>query len=238
MSRIDFRELDVLTFDCYGTLVDWEWGITRALRPVLASHRVEAPDREILELYARFEPAIEEGGYRPYREVLREVVHAFGAHHGFEPTGEEERVLVDSIGDWPAFPDTVDSLRRFRTRYRIGVISNVDEALFERTAVNLQVRFDHVVTAERARAYKPDPRPFEVAIAAMATPPERVLHAAQSLFHDVAPARKLGFRCVWVNRRAGGDGSGATPEPEPGSDARPEVVVPDLCSLASLMGLR
>lgn len=238
MSYIDFDELDVLTFDCYGTLVDWERGILRALRPVLVSHGVGAPDREILELYAEIEPALQEGEYRPYREVLVEAVRRVGRHHGFEPDAEEETVLVDSIGTWPPFSDAVDSLRRLKTRYRLGVISNVDAVLFESTAERLRIPFDYVVTAEHAGAYKPDPRPFELAVEAMATGRERVLHVAQSLFHDIVPAKELGFPCVWVNRRAGMNGSGATPPVELTSDSRPDMVVPDLRSLASLMGLR
>lgn len=237
MGRIDFEALEVLTFDCYGTLVDWERGIVDALGPVLAAHGAELPDREILERYARFEPAIQADGYRPYRQVLVEVVRAFGARYGFEPDADEGRVLVDTIGSWPPFPDTVDALRRLRTRYRLGVISNVDEALFARTAERLGVEFDLVVTAERARAYKPDPRPFEMAIAALETDPGRVLHVAQSRFHDIGPARRLGLPCVWVNRRAGREAGGATPDPGPRATARPDAEVPDLRGLIALTGL-
>lgn len=237
MSYIDFDELDVLTFDCYGTLVDWERGILRALRPVLVSHGVSASDREVLERYAETEPAVQEGEYRPYREVLEEVVRRIGGHYGFEPDEEEARVLVASVASWPPFSDTVSALRRLKSRYELGVISNVDVALFERTADSLQVPFDYVVTAEHARAYKPDPRPFELAVEAMGTAPGRVLHVAQSLFHDIVPAKGLGFPCVWVNRRAGKEGSGATPDVDLSSDGRPDMVVPDLRSLASLMGL-
>lgn len=238
MSYIDFSELDVLTFDCYGTLVDWERGILRALRPVLVSHGVSASDREVLELYAEIEPALQEGEYRPYRDVLIDVVRRVGERCGFEPHVDEERVLVDSIGSWPPFSDSVDALRRLKTRYRLGIISNVDGALFERTAERLQVPLDYVVTAERAGAYKPDPRPFEVAVEVMGTTRERMLHVAQSLFHDIVPAKDLELSCVWVNRRAGRNGAGATPRVELGSEQRPEMVVPDLRSLASLMRLR
>lgn len=237
MSYIDFDELDVLTFDCYGTLVDWERGILDALRPVLVSHGVSASDHEVLESYAEIEPALQGGAYRPYREILVGVVRAIGDRYGFEPDADEEGVLVESIGSWPPFSDTVDSLRRLKSRYRLGVISNVDAALFEPTAERLRVPFDYVVTAEHAGAYKPDPRPFELAIEATDTSQTRVLHVAQSLFHDILPAKSLGFPCVWVNRRAGMNGSGATPEVDVDSASRPDMVVPDLRSLASLMGL-
>ena len=235
MEAFDVDRLEVLSFDCYGTLIDWERGIVAALRPVLASNGVALTDGEILEAYASLEPALQAGPFRPYREVLTGLVAALGQRFGFEPDADEERALVRSLGDWPPFTDTVQALRRLGDRYRLAVISNVDEALFARTADRLGVSFDQVVTAERVGAYKPDPRPFQVALAELGVSLERLLHVAQSLFHDIVPAGKLGIATAWVNRREGREGTGATPTVPAAAGARPDLIVPDLSALAALL---
>lgn len=219
----------VLTFDCYGTLIDWESGILSALRPLLHAHASLRADAEILELYGRFEPQAEAGAYRSYREVLRSVVDLFGAHGGFAPTAAERLSLEQSMAHWKPFPDTVPALSALARRYRLAVISNVDDDLFEDSAAQLRVPFAAVITARQVRAYKPDPALFHHAIARLAVPKERILHVAQSLHHDVAPAQQLGMATVWVNRRHGRPGSGATPR----STASADHVVPDLATLAA-----
>ncbi|MFQ5678816.1 MAG: haloacid dehalogenase type II [Gemmatimonadota bacterium] len=237
---MNLSRFEALTFDCYGTLIDWETGILGALRPVLSRHGVEMADEELLALYAELEPAAEAPPYRPYREVLVDVVAGIGQHLSFEPSPGELRCLVDSLGHWPPFPDTVDALRLLGGPFRLGIVSNTDVDLFRRTSEHLGVRFDPVLTAQEARAYKPDPRPFELALERIGAPRERVLHVAQSLFHDVIPAKALGLACVWVNRRAGRAGTGATPPAavlETG-EARPDLVVPDLASLVGRLGLK
>lgn len=231
---MDFSRFQVLTFDCYGTLVDWETGILGALRPILSAHGVRASDERLLALYGELEPEAQRGPYRPYREVLADVVRGFGERLGFRPTAAEARRLADSVGDWPPFPDTVEALRNLKRRYRLAVISNIDADLFRRTAARLEVEFDEVTTAEEARAYKPDLRPFRTALARLAVPRERVLHVAQSTFHDIVPAKRLGLAAVWVNRRAGKRGAGATPPVVRGH--RPDLEVPDLATLAGLVG--
>jgi 2-haloacid dehalogenase len=149
---------------------------------------------------------------------------------GVHASEEEVDIVARSIKDWPAFPDTVEALRALKKRYKLAVISNVDDDIFPVTARHLQTDFDWVVTAEEARCYKPDPRIFVLASAKMGIPKERHLHAAQSLFHDVAPAKALGLTTVWVNRRKGRAGTGATPP----SHATPDAEVPDLQTLAAL----
>lgn len=225
---IDPDAYELLTFDCYGTLIDWESGILSALRPILSRHGVTAGDEEILSLYAELEPEAEEPPYRPYRDVLARVVDGMGRRLGFEPSSGERDRLAASIEAWPPFPDTTESLRRLQERYKLGVVSNVDDALFEGSARRIGIRFDGVVTAMRARAYKPDLKVFRAALDEFRIPRERILHVAQSLFHDVAPARALGLATVWVNRRSGRSGSGATPP----SPATPDLEVPDLAALA------
>lgn len=228
----DFDAYEVLTFDCYGTLIDWERGILSALKPILANHGLRVPDGEILRLYGELEARIEAGPYRGYRAVLREVVKCMGRRLGFTPSPEEEEALAASLPGWPPFPDTVEALRALERRYRLAVISNVDDDLFAGTAGKLGVEFDTVVTAEQVGSYKPSLRNFEAALERIGAPKERVLHVAQSLYHDIALAKSLGIATAWVNRRKGQDGPGATPP----ADAVPDLEAPDLRSLAERLG--
>jgi 2-haloacid dehalogenase len=223
-------EPDTLTFDCYGTLIDWERGIADALSPVLARHGHPLDDEAILERYALIESALEAGPYLSYREVLRRGLDALGAQLGFEPSEPERHVFGASVADWPAFADSRAVLARLKERYRLVILSNVDDDLFAASAARLGVAFDEVITAQQVGSYKPALRNFEAAIERVG-PADRILHVAQSLFHDIAPARRVGLRAVWVNRRAGRPGSGATAP----SDARPEAEVPDLRTLADLL---
>lgn len=224
---MDFSRFEALTFDCYGTLIDWETGILGALRRL-----VREADPKILESFAELEAQAERGPFVPYRKVLNRVVHGFGKKFGFRPSPEQADSLADSIRFWRPFPDTVPALRRLKKRFKLGVISNVDDDLFAASADRLKVPFDWVVTAGQARSYKPDPRNFRLALRRLGLPKNRVLHVAQSLFHDVKPARALGLAVVWVNRRKGRPGFGATVP----ASARPDLEVPDLKTLAGLAG--
>jgi 2-haloacid dehalogenase len=227
---LDFQAVEALTFDCYGTLIDWERGLLAALRPVVAAHAISVDDDDLLELYARLEAELESGAYVPYREILARVVDGVGGTLGFEPSADERQALVASIRAWPPFPDTVLALRRLKQRFRLGVISNIDDDLF---TSHLEVDLDWLVTAQQARAYKPSLKPFELAFERIGLPVSRVVHVAQSLYHDHVPAHQLGLGTVWINRRAAQPGSGATPV----ADATPDLEVPTLAALADLAGL-
>jgi 2-haloacid dehalogenase len=224
---MDFDRFGILTFDCYGTLIDWESGILAALRPVLEKHGVRMSDDEILERHGASESAVQSGAFLPYAEVLRRVMDRLGEQAAITLEAGEREALVDSIGRWPAFPDTQAALAALKRRYRLVVVSNVDDDLFARTAPSLGVEMDDVITALQVRSYKPAPAHFERMLERTGARKERVLHVAQSLFHDIAPARALGFATVWVNRRAGKAGGGATPP----ADVRPDLEVPDLATL-------
>ncbi len=226
----DFR---VLTFDCYGTLIDWETGILSSLGRVVRDHRPDLTDDAVLEAYAEIEAAAERGTYVRYREILAGVVRGFGERFGFAPTSAELSCLADSVGDWPPFSDTVPALRALGARYRLGIVSNVDNDLFALTADRLDTDFEWVVTAEDVRSYKPCVGNFEHALKRIALPHERVLHVAQSLYHDIAPAREAGLKTVWVNRRGDRGGWGATPA----SRARPDMEVRSLAGLVRAAGL-
>jgi len=228
MAGLDFDGFDALTFDCYGTLIDWEAGILAGLRRVLARHGVAATDDELLEAYARAEADLEAGPYRRYREVLGEGLRRVAHGKGVEATADEMSAFGASVGEWPAFPDSAAALGRLAKRFRLGVITNCDDDLFALSNRRLGVAFDCVVTAEQVGAYKPDPRNFEVALARIGLPRERILHVAQSLFHDHVPARRLGLATAWIDRRRGRAGFGATPPAE----ATPELVVPDMATFA------
>ena len=228
----------VLSFDCYGTLVDWESGIVSGLRPVLRAHGAEASDEEILGLHAetehRLQSASEKGGYVKYRDVLGEEVREAGRRWGFEPSPSEVGTLPDSVRHWLPFSDTVNALRALKSRYRLAIISNVDDGLFALTARYLEVEFDYIITAEQAGSYKPSLGNFELALKRIGAAPEKILHVAESLFHDHVPARKLGLDTAWVHRRAAKGGFGATPPAEADFD----IEVPDLESLVFALGLR
>ena len=233
MSAIDFDRFDALTFDCYGTLIDWEAGLLDAMRPVLDAHGGGAPDDELLERYARREAALEAGPYLPYRDVLARGLAGVAAELGVAPTDEELAVFGGSVVDWPAFPDSADALARLKGRFRLGVITNCDDDLFAASNRRLGVTFDEIVTAQQVGSYKPDPHNFHVVFERLGLPRERILHVAQSLFHDHVPAKALGMTTVWVNRRHDRPGTGATPP----ADARPDLEVPDMATLARLAGV-
>ena len=230
MTTIDLSRFDAITFDCYGTLIDWERGILNALQPVLAPRGIDLTEDELLERYARHEAALEAGAYRPYRQVLGESLSGLGKELGFDVADEESRAFAEDLGAWPAFHDTAPALRRLQTRFRLGVITNCDRDLFALSNQRLGVTFDWVVTAEDARAYKPSPAPFELAFATIDVPRDRILHAAQSLFHDHVPGKQLGLTTAWVDRRHDRPGFGATPA----ASATPDLTVPDMATFADV----
>jgi 2-haloacid dehalogenase len=210
---------EAVTFDCYGTLIDWERGILTALGPLLDRGGVDIPpDEALLELFGRLEPAAEAGPFRSYRSVLEEVARGFGEELGVPVTDGGAAAFAASVGEWPPFPDSPGALRALADRFRLAVVSNVDDDLFEASAARLGVRFDEVVTAAQVRSYKPAHAHFEEVLRRLDLPRDRVLHVAGSLYHDIVPARELGISCVWVNRREGRPGGGAS---------RPAEVRPD-----------
>ena len=224
-AAIDYDMAEALTFDCYGTLIDWDAGIAAAIRPILAHHGVRITDGEILERYAHHEAATEAGPYRRYRDVVASCLRGIAADLGFEPDPAEVDSFASSVGDWPPFPDSVDALAALERRYRLGVITNCDDELFERTNRSLGVEFDWVVTAQQVGAYKPDERNFRVAFERIGLPRERIIHVAQSLYHDHVPARRLELTSVWINRR--GQDPASVPE------AAPDATYPDMAAFAA-----
>jgi 2-haloacid dehalogenase len=230
-KKLDFSSFQALTFDCYGTLIDWESGIFAALRPILSAHHAALTDAGLLELYSELEAAAEQGEFHSYRTVLQTVVHGFGDRLGFTPTEVEAGSLPQSLPHWRPFEDTARALHQLKTKYKLAVISNVDDDLFAASARQLEVSFDHVITAQQARAYKPSLDIFKLAQKRMGISPNRWLHVGQSIYHDVVPAKSLGISTVWVNRPSPRPGSGAAKA----AGAQPDVEVPDLQTLAALV---
>ena len=228
--EIDAGDYDAITFDCYGTLIDWEAGLSGYLLPLLGAHDCHVVESFLFDFYGRTESALQAGPYRPYRAILESVLAALGERLGFRPSAQALANFPQSIADWLPFPDTVPALKALAGRFQLGVISNVDDDLFELTRPRLGVEFGYVVTAAQVGAYKPDPRPFSTAIARIGVPQSRILHVAQSLYHDIGPAQTLGLNTVWIDRHDG-HGSGATPN----ADATPTWKLRNLTELAEAL---
>jgi 2-haloacid dehalogenase len=225
---LDFSRFEILTFDCYGTLINWEEGILRCLHSILTAHGKDRDDATILQLYGDFEAQAEQGEYRRYREVLQSVVRQFGTQLGFAPTEEEICSLPESLQEWKPWPDTLAALRESKQRFRLAIISNVDDDLFAATRPQLGVEFDQIITAQQAGAYKPSLKIFELALSRVGVPAHRVLHVGQSIYHDVIPAQSLGLATVWVNRPSVRSGVGAVKAVE----GHPDLQVASLAELA------
>lgn len=226
---INFDDFEVLLFDCYGTLIDWESGILSGIKPILFKHNIDFSDNKILELYAELEVKIENGNYIKYKNVLRRVVEEFGKKLNFKPSSIELECLVKTFDNWMPFPDTVDSLKKLKEKYRLAILSNVDDDLFTISAKHLKVKFDYIITAERVKSYKPSLKNFKFAIDKIGISEDKIIHVAQSLYHDIIPAKGLGLSTIWINRRKDKDGFGATPV----ASAKPDMIFPDLKSLVS-----
>ena len=226
---LDFSRFEILTFDCYGTLINWEVGLLAALQRILSARGKKMDDAALLKLYGDFEQLCEQGEFHPYCKVLESVVRRFGAQLGFSPTDEEARSLPNSLASWKPWPDTVAALRQLKRRFRLAIVSNVDDDLFAATLPQLEVGFDEIITAEQAQAYKPSLKIFELALARIQVPAHRVLHVAQSIYHDIAPAQALGLATVWVNRPSARPGVGAVKA----AQAKPDLVVSSLAELAA-----
>jgi 2-haloacid dehalogenase len=196
---------------------------------VLDAHAVAADDEDVLSRYARHEAAAEAGPFMRYRDVLAAGLRGVAGELGFEPAPAEVEAFSGSVAGWPAFSDSASALARLARRYRLGVITNCDDDLFAASNAKLGVEFDWVVTAEQVGAYKPSERNFEVAFERLGLPRERILHVAQSLFHDHVTAKRLGLATVWIDRRGGREGSGATPVAE----AAPDATFPDMAAFAA-----
>ena len=194
----------------------------------MSRHNAHLLDDRLLELYGDLErKAQQQAPFVNYHNVLRKIIEDLGDQLGFSPTDSDLTILVEALKTWAPFPDTITAIQALRERAKLAIISKVDRDLFAHSAVRLQVPFDQVITSEDVKTYKPSHRNFQYALRTIGVPASQLLHVAQSLYHDIAPAKELGIATVWVNRK----GARSTPE----ADCQPDLEVADLKGLASLM---
>jgi 2-haloacid dehalogenase len=226
-----FAAIRLITFDCYGTLIDWENGMLAALRPLVSKGGQSISDLQILELYGEIEAELESGPYLSYRQLLAQAAREIGRRLGKEISSEDGSAFAESLIGWKPFLDTVPALHSLAKGFRLGIISNVDDDLFAETRKQLAgIEFEFVITAQQMRSYKPSHKNFEEAIRRSGLSKDYLLHVGQSLYHDIAPANALGIQNVWVNRPSIRPGSGA---------ARPGTAIPthEVHTLAELSAL-
>lgn len=218
-------DFDLITFDCYGTLIDWEAGIVNAFQSEAARDDAKFSSDQIIVAYMAEEPMVESSEYLPYRQVLAETARRVARRLGWELSPERSNFLAASLPHWKPFDDTNPALERLAQRFQLGILSNIDDRLLAATRRHFTVDFDLVVTAEQVKSYKPGHAHFKEAVAKSRG--KRQVHAAQSYFHDVVPASALGIPVVWVNR------NGAIPQ---SGGPLPTHEVRSLTELADLLG--
>ncbi len=217
-------DFNTLSFDCYGTLIDWETGLLEALRPL--ADRSGATPEQILDAYGPIELAVEEeySGLH-YSELLEKVYERLAERFGVSAATEDARAFGQSVGDWPAFLDSAEALEYLKGHFKLIILSNVDRASFTGSNRRLGVEFDEILTAEEIGSYKPSLRNFEYLLDRLnqrGIAKGDLLHVAQSLFHDHVPANRMGIASAWIDRRHDKQGGGATvlPDPMPHHDFR------------------
>lgn len=229
------KEKKVLTFDCYGTLIDWETGIISYLGGVLRNHLVNISDNEVLQLFGKTEHIVQDN--HPdmiYLEVLREVLKSVAKKYGFSPSNEELNSFCYSIQQWKPFLDTTSALKILSTYFKLVIISNIDNQSISHSVQHMKVDFYKIFTAEMIGAYKPDHKVFRYALDQLEATDQfkmaDVLHVAESIYHDHVPAREIGLDSIWINRRHSKSGYGATPQVNP--DQIPAQSFPTLMDFA------
>ena len=215
MQLSDFK---VLSFDCYGTLIDWETGISESLKPLVARSGKSFTRDQVLEAHAGQEAAQQaETPDKIYSELLVLVHDRIAREWGLQPIPAESLAHGRSIKDWPAFVDSAAALQYLKKYYKLVILSNIDRESFKASHAKLQVEFDFVFTAQDIGSYKPDLRNFDYMIRELAQAgiqKQEILHTAESLFHDHLPANRVGLASAWIHRRTGMKGTGATHPPE------------------------
>lgn len=212
--------IDTLTFDCYGTLIDWEGGLTRSFAEIFGPEALKRR-AELFAAYVPIEAELEKGPYLSYRDILGEVTKRLARQFDWNLSKSHENRLAELLPTWTAFADTNAALIRLKEKFRLGILSNIDRDLFAQTAKHFSVEFDFVITAQDVRSYKPSPGHFHRMLAEFGKK-DRVLHVAQSQFHDGRVANALGLAFAWINRY--NDAADST--------VRADGVYPDLKSLA------
>lgn len=230
-----FTDFEALSFDCYGTLIDWEAGIAAVLGPWARMRGLVLDDEQLLAAYSAHEAAAEtDHPGEIYPDILARSFRSLGAELGAEVSDEDATALATSVPAWPAFEDSHDALAALGRRFRLIILSNVDRASFAGSNARLGVRFTSILTAQDIGSYKPSPRNFTALTQEarrLGVGDGRLLHVAQSLFHDHVPAKRAGLPTVWINRRHDRPGWGATPEPQ--SAVGPDAMFASMAEFAA-----
>lgn len=212
---MEIKHKKVLTFDCYGTLIDWEQGIIESLKPILTAQNVKISDEEILFQFGQTEHIVQARSPKLlYNKVLEEVLYSIGDTYQFQPTHTQAQTFSSSIKNWLPFPDTVAALQKLENHFKLIIVSNVDNTSIAMTLPYLKVRFHRIITAQEIGAYKPDEKVFKFVFDKLSNEDiskQEILHVAESLFHDHVPAQKLHLDSIWINRRFNKSNPGATP---------------------------
>ncbi len=229
------RDFQALSFDCYGTLIDWEAGIGAVLTAWADRRGLNLDSESLLTSYASHEARSEREHPRaPYPEILARSMRGLGDELRVEVSEEDARALAFSVPGWPAFPDSPAALSSLAEHYKLIILSNVDRDSFRASNEKLGVQFTSVLTAQDLGSYKPDPRNFDALkteARRQGVADGRLLHVAQSLFHDHVPAQRAGLPTVWINRRRDRPGWGATPEPS--APVTPDWEFPSMAAFAA-----
>ncbi len=222
----DLSQIEILTFDCYGTLIDWETGLRETIAELAQRHALASSLDQLLSEWEAIQFDMITGPYRKYRQIMADSLRQTFAAREVELTDEESQLLGLRLPDWPAFADTAESLARLKQRFKLGILSNIDDDLLAGSLPKLGVSFDELVTAEQVQSYKPALRHFETAMKRLNRPATAFLHCAFGFKYDQRPALQMGMQTVWVKR--------------PGwirdDDAEPTFETPDLAGLADLLG--
>lgn len=226
---MNFKQFEILSFDCYGTLIDWKKSIMDILQPLIRDYHLDLSKNMLFDLFIEADRKFVGVDYIPYHDVLTGIMDEIGGRLSLDLLPQDRSCLVDRFGDWTSFPDTHDSLVELQKKYRLAIISNIDDELFDITKRCLGVKFDFIITAKQLGSYKPSLNNFTKALELFGISSDKVLHVAQSIYHDIVPTNKLGWNNVWVNRYS---------EPERTDPAEfPDLEVPDLAALVKIINM-
>ena len=224
MPELRTDHYQVLIFDCYGTLVDWQTAISSYWQSILVKHDAHVTNEFLLDFHAQWEP-VEQAQGGLYRDVLKRVMSRLGERLAFTPNADELEGFVDSLANSQPFEDSVDTLKQLSQHFELAIVSNTDHEIIEKTMVPFELELDYLITAEDTQAYKPSEKMMSEAMSLIGKGKSK-LHVAQSLFHDISPANKMGNDSVWINRANLGDAELWN------SDAKPTWTFEDLRSFA------
>jgi len=229
-------DFSTLTFDCYGTLIDWETGISEALSTWAKGRGISGDPVDLLATFGAFEAKHQTATPEAlYPEILAAALRDIGAQFGIEPTAAEQIAFGRSVQDWPAFPDSAEALVYLKHHYKLVIVSNIDRESFRLSNARLEVEFDHIITAQDVGSYKPAPGHFTrmlTDLSEMGIGKDQILHTAQGLFHDHVPAKQLGLTTLWINRQAKTEGWGAAPTQN--AQVTPDFEVPSMAAMVEL----